>query len=522
MLLHPNFYYFATRSIQGIQKQRAKVADPAEIISIIRRLNKNPLLIGKIPLFESPNQLRKWWQKGKPFFNLRDRPTYLRNVVCRAHQKFLDSDEDELRLSTPQSLTSLSNEVAFRKFCDAAKTGQRIIGDVSKDVVTLLKHGQGEPKGVTPLCKETRPRRVLVLSDNWTFMPEVLRALQAENAEVRTLDFSYIYSSLNSYSERVDRNLSIAHHLFVRGPEKITGEQAMGALNATAPLARNLIDWCDVVFVEWANATAVWTSHYLPSDKKLVVRCHSYEALSHWPVFIAHHRVDGMVFIADHIRQIYELHFNELGGLDVSSKVIPNLRGFDEFLGVAGAHGREKTLGMLKFADANKDPIFALEVLEELLHHDNQWSLRFGGAPFPESPSSRDESTYAEEFMQRASIVKEHLVFDGFQEKPQDWFAQVGFIISASKREGSHESIVEGMASGCVPVLRRWPLVKDFGAPSTVFPGIESHETPIAAAKHILDAKKAFNERSQAARDYVKETFEKEKFGAQLAKYILS
>ena len=47
---------------------------------------------------------------------------------------------------------------------------------------------------------------------------------------------------------------------------------------------------------------------------------------------------------------------------------------------------------------------------------------------------------------------------------------RIGVILSCSDREGTHESCREGIASGCVAVIRRWPWVSNYGGVASMFP----------------------------------------------------
>jgi glycosyltransferase involved in cell wall biosynthesis len=63
----------------------------------------------------------------------------------------------------------------------------------------------------------------------------------------------------------------------------------------------------------------------------------------------------------------------------------------------------------------------------------------------------------------------------------------VGVILSSSVRESFHASVVEGAASGAVPVVRDWPFFagKANGA-RTLFPSDWVVETPEQAVERIL------------------------------------
>jgi glycosyltransferase involved in cell wall biosynthesis len=46
----------------------------------------------------------------------------------------------------------------------------------------------------------------------------------------------------------------------------------------------------------------------------------------------------------------------------------------------------------------------------------------------------------------------------------------VGVILSASRRESWHLGLVEGVASGAVPVVRNWPALAPVGGAAALFP----------------------------------------------------
>ena len=75
-----------------------------------------------------------------------------------------------------------------------------------------------------------------------------------------------------------------------------------------------------------------------------------------------------------------------------------------------------------------------------------------------------------------------------------------GVVLSASRREGTHEGFIEGVASGALPVCRRWPDLAAWGGPQGLFPQEWLVDTPQQAAERI-EALDAGGERGRAARD---------------------
>jgi glycosyltransferase involved in cell wall biosynthesis len=59
-------------------------------------------------------------------------------------------------------------------------------------------------------------------------------------------------------------------------------------------------------------------------------------------------------------------------------------------------------------------------------------------------------------------------------------------VLSASSRESFHVALVEGAASGAVPVVRDWPLVARYGGPRAIFPRSWVVPDAAAAAARVL------------------------------------
>jgi len=75
-----------------------------------------------------------------------------------------------------------------------------------------------------------------------------------------------------------------------------------------------VVNWCDILFLEWANNLAIEITTKMPilAEKQVLIRCHSYEVLSNFLPQINWQNVNNLVFVADHI-------FN------IACKQLPNL-----------------------------------------------------------------------------------------------------------------------------------------------------------------------------------------------------
>jgi glycosyltransferase involved in cell wall biosynthesis len=132
------------------------------------------------------------------------------------------------------------------------------------------------------------------------------------------------------------------------------------------------------------------------------------------------------------------------------------------------------TLGLLGYCPKLKNPRLAAEILLRLRRHDQRWRLRLTGRP-PESyewvwsnPEERRYYQALEAFIASANLAP-HIIREDWTDDPPGWFARVGFILSCSDFEGSHQAVAEGLASGAIPVVHRWPGAADIYPDSLLF-----------------------------------------------------
>lgn len=279
---------------------------------------------------------------------------------------------------------------------------------------------------------------------------------------------------------RITRDVpALAEHLL--GPDRAGHDVVEAELRAH-------LDWADVVFVEWCTALAVLVTMVDPGDTRVVVRLHSYEAFTHWPHLVDFSRVDVLLFVSEHLRDLAESSIPALRepgapqlevlplGMDLSPMVRPK-----------PADARF-TLGLVGWGSVAKDPLWALEVLRLLRAEDPRYRLLLVGDEFDSAKSAATRSYAArlsEEVadLERAGAVRRY----GRTDDVPAALTGVGVILSSSVRESFHAALVEGAASGAVPVVRDWPFFagKPHGA-RTLFPADWVVATPEQAAARIL------------------------------------
>lgn len=252
---------------------------------------------------------------------------------------------------------------------------------------------------------------------------------------------------------------------------------------------RPYLDWADTVFVDWCVAPAALFTMVDPGTTRIIVRLHSYEALSRWPYMVDFSRIDDLVFVADHIRDLTTTLVPYLNGPDgPRMHVLDNamdLRGFQ----IDKPSEARFQLGMVGISQVAKDPRWAIEVLRLLRRRDERYRLLLvGGDMNPNvSVASRD---YLEAFNRDVREFEANGAVRrlGPTNEVPKMLSDIGVIISSSVREGCHCGLMEGAASGAVPVVRDWPFFA--GRPNsarTLYPDGWVIGSPEEAVERILE-----------------------------------
>lgn len=335
---------------------------------------------------------------------------------------------------------------------------------------------RGDPR---PAGAEPADRRVLFTTRrNANFLGE-LRTYVDEHLgfESRFADL-VDDETLNAFASRPAR---IARQLLTHGaalPEAVTDR--LGEDTA----------WASVVFVEWCLPQAVFQTVLPRGRARVVVRLHSQEVFTLWPHLVDFSRVDDVVFVSEHLRDLAVAAIPGLSGPDAPRlHVIPIALHLAPFA-LPKPDEVRFTLALVGWSSPAKDPRWALEVLRELRRHDERYRLLLVGADFRDD-ASRAAAGYGEQLsaelaeLEAAGLV-ERL---GQRDDVPQVLRSAGVILSSSVRESFHAAVVEGAASGAVPVVRDWPFFA--GSPSgprALFPPDWVVSTPAEAAARIISA----------------------------------
>jgi len=357
-----------------------------------------------------------------------------------------------------------------------------------------------------------RPHRLLVTTFmNWNFVGEIIKDYEGTaGVEVRTLDLKGLVdgSWRAQPVDLVQRRLRQAHGLDDVVPP---------------PEVREAFDWADTVFVEWGHRALPWVSLLRDVPARVVARVHSYEAFTPMPMHTDWSGIDDLIFVSPHIRALVESSVPALAdGPRLHTIANRNLLGAYD---LPKHKGSEHTLGLVGWNNVTKDPQWALDLLVALLEHDQRWRLRLVGHGFPRTNLTGPATAYRDELEARIDALGDAVERPGFTTDVPEALRHVGVIVSSSRREGTHEGLLQGAASGAFPVVRNWPYVARWGGARTIVPDEWVVETAQEGARMLLAASgnsATFEQRRRAVADWTVRQYDWSVVRPQLDELLLT
>jgi glycosyltransferase involved in cell wall biosynthesis len=205
------------------------------------------------------------------------------------------------------------------------------------------------------------------------------------------------------------------------------------------------IEWAEIVWLEWANETAIEAMKYV-SGKPVVVRLHSYEALSGYLPAIPWERVSRLVLVSPHMADICEAMLPGITGR-VDTVVIPNGVDIDNIPFMERKHGFN--VAWVCDISHKKGPQLLPQVLHALVSKDKRYHLHVAG----EFQEPRYE-IYLKHMLHEMGL-DDNVTFCGHLDKAgmEEFWAKQNYLLSCSPHEGHPYNIMEAMARGIIPVI---------------------------------------------------------------------
>jgi len=322
-----------------------------------------------------------------------------------------------------------------------------------------------------------------------------------EGKPVRVLFSGHDFKFLTPFIDRIRQNEDYEVRLEQHRTHEINSEKE--ALECGA--------WAEIIFCEWAMGNAVWHSRHKRQGQLLVVRLHLQEvqARAKYPFIdnIDWEKVDRLILICQHMHDFMVEEFPILR--QGRACLIYNPIDAQVALDRPKLPGAEFNLGLVGIVPQRKRLDRAVDTLLELKKHDSRFTLFIKGRrpeEFPWMKARPEELAWYAAIDRKieASPQRNSIVFEPHGGNMPLWYSKIGFILSPSDFEGSHQSIAEGMAAGSIPVIFDWAGADRIYPPRYVVGGVGE------AAQAVLKWKtpKLYHEEMDYCRAYAKERFD--------------
>jgi glycosyltransferase involved in cell wall biosynthesis len=246
--------------------------------------------------------------------------------------------------------------------------------------------------------------------------------------------------------------------------------------------------WADTVFVDWCLGHAAMLATLDPGAARVIVRLHSYEAFTVFPHLLDLSRVDDLVFVSEPLREFTTAALPRLREPGAPrTPVVTNAARLDRYRRPKPAAARF-ALGLIGISAIAKDPRWAFRVLRELRRHDERYHLVLIGTEMDAGPNAASAAYHRQYAAEAADLEGRGAVRrTGQTDDVPGALTEIGVVLSTSVRESFHLGLIEGAASGAVPVVRDWPFfARQRAGARAIFPGDWVVGSPAEAVQRIL------------------------------------
>ena len=215
------------------------------------------------------------------------------------------------------------------------------------------------------------------------------------------------------------------------------------------------IHWADVVWLEWANELTISLTNHpnLLDSKSVICRLHSYEALAGYVGKINWEKIDDLIFVAEHIKNIVLQQVANLHNKVRNIHIVPNGVNLDKFFFRDRSKG--KNLAYLGHINYKKGPMLLLHAFRELIQVDKEYHLFIGG----NFQDARYELYFSQ--MIKELGLEKNIHMDGWIKDVGAWLEDKHYIVCSSVLEGHPVALMEAMACGLKPVIHNFVGARD-------------------------------------------------------------
>lgn len=260
-------------------------------------------------------------------------------------------------------------------------------------------------------------------------------------------------------------------------------------------------EWADIIWCTWCNEPLVYLSHNKKSSV-LVTHIRSYEILtSKLMKNVKWQNIDGVMFVADHIREIANQHWeNQLSSIPQAT--IYNCVELEKYPLYKNCPG--KNIAYVGYLNHKKGVGLLLQCIQKAVEIDPDVRLHIAGV-FQEMRFQ----VYMEHLLKEMGI-EHHVVFHGWVPDVPAFLKGMNYVVSTSPWEGCPNNIIETMACGVKPLIHNWRGAKELFPEELVFNTVEEFLSIILSADY----------QPEAYRSYVEEHFNAEHQLPKIDKFL--
>lgn len=223
----------------------------------------------------------------------------------------------------------------------------------------------------------------------------------------------------------------------------------------------NAIDYGQIIWLEWANQSAIIATNYEGiKGKKVILRLHRYEAFTNLPSQIIWEKVNCLILVAPHMIKVLERIIPDIKK-KVKIEIIYNGIDLDKIT----LQKREAgfNIACVGFINPRKNPVMALQILKKLVDIDKRYKLHVAG--LSQDSCMQAYLTYMVDEMK----LQDNVIFYGWVDDIQDFWKDKNYLLHTSTHESFGYAVFEGMARGAKPIVHNFRGAKELYPKEAIF-----------------------------------------------------
>ncbi len=237
--------------------------------------------------------------------------------------------------------------------------------------------------------------------------------------------------------------------------------------------------WADVVWSTWCNEATVHLSR-LANCPPLATNIRSYEILT--PDLMSNvnwSRVDGALFVADHIRELANTMWPDQLS-EVTQATVYNCVELDRY--PLYQNGPGTNICYVGYLNHKKGLSLLLQCVREAVRLDPAFKLHVAG-DFQEDRFR----VYMHHLLGEMGLA-DNVQFHGWVKDVPAFLADMNYVISTSPWEGCPYNLIEAMACGIKPLIHNWKGSRQLFPESLVFNTLDDFWTLLKSSDYDSDS----------------------------------